>query len=161
MLHASHAAPRLTFYGPDGTPASRWTLALEAEGREVSWVPEVTRTEGGLPDQILSQVFRGFRPELICTWSVGIASRLEMWDGAAWMPAAEAPTAAALLGALQASEAQDVWVEPFGPGYPDHAFGGRAFGEPVKLRDRKGVAHMGLELRITGSQLVGVIPAFG
>lgn len=140
---------RITGYAGE-TSAWRITLQREdREGRSLSYVPEVATTQGAAPDFAIAHLFRGFRPRLELTWSVGTGSTLELWDGSAWGDPSEIQTASALLSILGACEAGDLWAEPYSEALG--AFWARCWAEPQEIRDIKGVVHSGLKLTLDGA----------
>ena len=150
---------RITLYAADGvTPLYRITLQKETrEGLTLSFKPE------GAPHQLGSGAnwanawaHRGFRAQLDIAWDVGLESTLETWGGSAWGAATSELTPISLSRIFTWAFQSPCLVEP----HLDKAYSFSAQPDPGKargLKDRKGVAHTGLDLSLIATE-VGSIP---
>jgi hypothetical protein len=156
MIHAN-TATRLTLYGLQEKPLARWTLQEpDTGGRGLSFDPQAKYTVGAKPLRRRVLQFQGWRMTLTLTWSLGLVSLGETWDGTAWSAPRLAPTALAVSQAIQASRVCPILVEPF-LADPWPSFRGVATSDLV-LADIKGIAHAGLSLALEAEVALPTIP---
>ncbi len=156
---------RVTLFDAAGLPTARWTLQPpDREGRILKFQPQSTLTTGGLPNRERSLCVQGFRRLLEIHWAVDTGSlrELRQADGT-WAAGERFPTALALASIYRAESLHAVRVEPWA-GSEWGTFDAETYANPFKLRDRKGICHVALELKLEAIQLVQSIlpiPAAG
>jgi hypothetical protein len=149
---------RITLFDALGNPTERWTLQIpDREGRVLKIQPEATVSTGSSPHRERTLCIKGFRLLLEHQWAVDTGSLRELrLLNAMWGTTERHSTALAISSIHNASTLWPVGVEPW-VGSVWSSFSAQTLSTPLKLRDRKGRCHVGLELKLEAVRPVQTI----